>query len=166
MELKQKIQEDLKSALREKKELELSVLRMLNAAIINKEKEKRYKIVKEGPELAEPELEKQSQLVEEEVLEVISSEIKKRKEAILLFEKGERQELAEKEKREIGILQNYLPEQLPEEELRKLVKEAIEKTGAKEMKDMGKIMAELMPKVKGKADGSLVSKIVKELLTQ
>jgi uncharacterized protein YqeY len=111
-------------------------------------------------------LEKQRQLVEEEVLEVISSEIKKRKEAILLFEKGERQELAEKEKREIGILQNYLPEQLPEEELRKLVKEAIEKTGAKEMKDMGKIMAELMPKVKGKADGSLVSKIVKELLTQ
>ena len=63
------------------------------------------------------------------------------------------------------ILQNYLPEQLSEEEIKKLIEEAIKKTGAKEIKDMGKVMAELMPKLKGKADGVLVSKIVKELLT-
>jgi len=65
----------------------------------------------------------------------------------------------------MDILQKYMPEQLSEEEIKKLAKEAIEKTGAKEIKDMGKVMQELMPKVKGKAEGSLVSKIVKELLT-
>ena len=166
MELKQKIQEDLKSALKEKKELELSVLRMLSAAITNKEKEKRYKIVKERPELTEEELGKESCLADEETTEVISTEVKKRKEALLLFEKGGRQDLAEKEKKEAAILQEYLPEQLSEEEVKKIVKEAVGKVGAKEIKDMGKVMAELMPKVKGKADGSLVSKIIRELLVQ
>jgi len=179
MELKQKIQEDLKTALKEKKELELSVLRMLGAAITNKEKEKRYKKTrqnfpsenlsgqgKEKREMSEEELGKESQLIDEEVLEVISSEVKKRKEAILLFEKGERNDLAEKEKKEIEILQKYLPEQLSEEEVKKLAKEAVGKVGAKEIKDMGKVMAELMPKIKGKADGGSVSKIIRELLAQ
>ena len=73
--------------------------------------------------------------------------------------------MVDKETKEKEILEKYLPEQLSEEEIKKLVKEAIEKIGAKEIKDMGKVMAELMPQVKGKADGSLVSKIVKELLT-
>lgn len=162
--MRQKIQDDLTAALKDKKELELSVLRLLNSAIVNKEKTKRYKISKEKPELIESELEKESQLTDEETLEVISSETKKRKEAILLFEKGQRMELAEKEKKEAAILEKYLPEQLSEEEIKKLAKEAIQKTGVKEMKDMGKIMAELMPKVKGKADGGLVSKIIKDLL--
>jgi len=162
--LKQKIQQDLTTALREKKELELSVLRMLNAAIINKEKEKRYKTSKIKTELTEEELEKESGLLEDEVLEIISSEIKKRKEAALLFEKGKRMDLAEKEKEEAKILEKYLPEQLSEEEIKKLAREIIEKMGVKEMKDVGKVMAELMPKLKGRADGSLVSKIVKELL--
>ena len=164
MALKQKIQEDLKNALKEKKELELSVFRMLSAAITNKEKIKRYKISKEKTDFTEAELEKESQLSDEEVLEAISSELKKRKEAIVLFEEGKRMDLIEKEKAEAKILQGYLPEQLSEKELKKLAKEAIEKTGVKEIKDMGRIMAELMPKTKGKADGSLVSKIVKELL--
>ena len=164
--LKVKIQEGLKAALIQKKELELSVLRMLLAAISNKETEKRTKIWKAKPELKSEELEKESQLADEEILEVVSSEIKKRKESILEFEKGGRNELAEKEKTEMEILKIYLPEQLPEEEVKKLVKEAVEKVGAKEMKDMGKVMAELMPKVKGKADGSLVSKIVKESLSK
>ncbi len=180
--LKQKIRQDLTAALREKKELELSVLRMLNAAIINKEKEKRYKISKVKTELGEEnkssltpfanarvteeELEKESGLLEDEVLEIISSEIKKRKEAALLFEKGKRMDLSEKEKEEAKILEKYLPEQLSEEEIKKLAREIIKKNGAKEIKEMGKIMAELMPKIKGRADGSLVSKIIRELLAQ
>ena len=213
--LKQKIQQDLTTALREKKELELSVLRMLNAAIINKEKEKRYKIssqrdksltelpkeakVKKRVKLSSPfhpslcsgkvktelgeedksssspfanariteeELEKESGLLEDEVLEIISSEIKKRKEAALLFEKGKRMDLSEKERAEAKILEKYLPEQLSEEEIKKLAREIIEKNGAKNLKDMGKVMAELMPKLKGKADGGLVSKIIRELLAQ
>lgn len=163
--LKNKIQEDLTSALKEKKEVKLSVLRMLLAAIGNKETEKRTKIWKTKPDLRPEELKKEGQLTDQETMEVISSEIKKRKEAIGLYEKGGRGELVDREKKELEILQKYLPEQLSEEEVKKLVKEAIAKTGAKEIKDMGKVMAELMSKVKGKADGGLVSKIVKELLT-
>jgi hypothetical protein len=155
MDPKEKIKQNLNTALKEKKELEVSVLRQLLAAILNKEKEKRFKIKEE----------KDVQLTDEEVIEVISSEAKKRRESIVEFGKGKRQDLVEKEKKELEILEKYLPEQLSEEEIRKLAKEAIEKTGAKEIKDMGKVMQELMPQVKGKADGSLVGKIVKELLT-
>jgi len=154
MELKEKIKLNLNSALKEKRTLEVLVLRQLLAAILNKEKEKRFKAKEE----------KDIQLTDEEVIEVISSEAKKRRESIFEFEKGKRQDLVEKEKKELEILEKYLPEQLPEEEIRKLIKEAIEKTDAKEIKDMGRVMAELMPKIKGKADGTLVSKIVKELL--
>ncbi len=153
--LKEKIQEDLNSALKEKKELEVSVLRMVLAAVLNKEKEKRFKLGKA----------EEIPLTDEELIEVISSEIKKRREAVELYTRGARPELADKERKETEILQKYLPEQLPEEEIRKLVKEAVAKTGAKEMKDMGKVMAELMPKIKGKADNALVSRIVKEFLS-
>jgi len=165
MNLKEKIEEDFKKALKEKRKVEVSTLRMLKAAIFNKEKEKRYKISKEKPDLSGEQLEKESQLRDEEVLEVVSSEIKKRKESILEFEKGERQDLVEKETKEKEILKKYLPEQLSEEEIKKLAMKVIEKIEAKEPKDVGKVMAELMPKVKGKADGILVSKIVKGLLT-
>jgi len=154
MTLKGKIQEDLNSAIKSKREIETSTLRMLSAAILNKEKEKRYKSGKS----------EDIPLIDEEIIEVVFNEVKKRKEAIELYEKGDRQELADKEKKEAEILQKYLPEQLTEEEVKKLVKEAITKVGAKEQKDMGKVMAELMPQVKGKADGGLVSKVVKELL--
>lgn len=164
MALKGNIRENLKEAVKNREELKSSVLRLLLAAIFNKEKEKRYKLSKEKPELSGEELEEESQLNDEEVIEVISSEVKKRKESILEFEKGKREDLVEKEKKELDILQKYLPEQLSEEELQKLAKEAIDKTGAKEIKDMGKVMQEVMPKVKGKADGSLVSRIVKDLL--
>ncbi len=183
MTLKEKIQGDLKSALKERKEREVSTLRMLWAAIFNKEKEKRYRLsqeksgivveeLKKESRLAQ-ELEKESALTDEEVIEAIFSEIKKRKEAILEFENGGREDLVKIEKEELEILQKYLPKQLSEEEIRKLVQEAIsalkasfplseqEKIG---IKHMGKIMANLMPKLKGRADGQLVSKIVKELL--
>jgi len=162
--LKEEIKQNFKKAFKEKKEIEVSVLRMLSAAILNKEKEKRYKLSKEKPELTEGELEKESQLTDEEVIEVISSEVKKRKEAIIAFEKGERTDLVEKEKKELDILKKYLPEQLSEEEIKKLAREAIKKVGAKEIKDMGRAMAQLMPKLKGRAQGSEVSNIVKGLL--
>jgi len=164
-ELKGKIQNNLKEAVKNREELKSSVLRLLLANIFNKEKEKRYKLSKQKPGLEEKDLEKESQLLDEEVIEVISSEIKKRKESILEFEKGERQDLVEKETKEKEILEKYLPEQLSEEAIKKIVQETIEKVGAKEIKDMGKVMQELMSKVKGKTDGSIVSKIVKELLS-
>ena len=120
---------------------------MLLAALTNKEKEK-------GEELAD-----------EQIQQVIATEAKKRKEAAEAFEKGGKSEMAEQEKKELEILQAYLPEQMGEEEIRKLVKEAIAKTGAQSPQDMGKVMAALMPQTKGKADGALVSQIVKQSLT-
>jgi len=162
--LKEKILQNLNTALKEKKELELSVLRMLSAAVQNRESEKRTKLWKEKADLPSEELEKKSKLTDEEVLEVISSEAKKRKESIEGFQKGKREDLVEKEKKELEILESYLPEQLSEEEIKKLVQETVSKVGAKEMRDVGKVMQELMPEVKGRADGALVSKIVKESL--
>ncbi len=161
---KDKISQNLKIALKEKREIEVSVLRMLLAAILNKEKEKRYKLNKEKPDLSQGELEKESQLTEEEITLITSIEAKKRKEAIIAFEKGERKDLAEKEKKELDILKKYLPEQISEEELSQIIKQVIVETGAKEMKDMGKVMKEVMLKVVGRADGNQVSGIVKELL--
>lgn len=165
MNLKEKIQTDLKAALKEKNETFISALRLLLAVILNKEKIKRYKISQEKPDLVDEEkLAKESQLTDEEVIEIISSEVKKNKEAIVDFEKGERQDLVEKEKAAIEVWQKYLPEQLSEEEIRKVAEEAIKKVEAKEVKDMGRVMAELMPQIKGRADGNQVSQIVKELL--
>ena len=162
--LKIKIEKDFQKVLKERKEIEISTLRMLKAAIFNKEKEKRYKLSRQKPELTGEELEKESQLIDEELIEVISSEVKKRKEAILEFKKGKRQDLVKKEKAELEILEKYLPEQLSEEEIKRMAKETIKEVGVKSLKDIGKVMAELIPKIKGRAEGSLVSKIVKELL--
>lgn len=166
MALRQQIQSDLNESVLGKEELRSSVLRLLLAAISNKETEKRTKIWKQNPKASVEDLEKESKLTDEEIINVISSEIKKRRESIELFEKGGKKDMADKEKKEAEILQKYLPEQMSEADLRKLVKEAVSKVGAKTQKDMGKVMAELMPKTKGKADGSLISKIVKELLTE
>lgn len=165
MSLKVKIQEDLIKSLKERDELKASVFRLLLASLLNREKEKRYKTYQAKTDITEKELVEKSQLSDEEILEVISSEIKKRREAALEFEKGKRQDLVDKEKKEMEILKGYLPEQMSEEEVRELVKEVIEKVSAKTQKDMGKVMSQLMPKVKGKADGSIVSSIVKELLS-
>jgi len=165
MALRQQIQSDLNESVMGREELRSSVLRLLLAAINNKETEKRTKIWKEKPKSSVEYLEKESKLTDEEIIGVISTEIKKRRESIELFEKGGKREMADKEKKEAVILQKYLPEQMSEEELRELVKSAITRVGAKTQKDMGRVMAELMPKTKGKADGSLLSRLVKELLT-
>jgi len=163
--LKSKIENDLKSALKQKKETELSVLRMVKADIINKEKEKRYQISKEKPGLSEKELEEKSSLGNEEIEDIIFSKIKKSKESIAGFEKGKRDDLVEKEKKELEVLKKYIPEQLSEEEIKKIAQQVVEKSGAKSIKDMGKVMSEIMTQVKGKAEGSVVSKIIRELLS-
>ena len=162
--LKQQIKNDVSNALKQGNQNVAEVLRMTLATIISKEKEKRYKISKEEPNLKEEEIIKKLELNDEEIISVISSEIKKRKDAIELYQKGNRQELADKEKEEIEILKKYLPEQIPIEELKKIIEDSINKTGAKTVKDMGKVMADLMPKVKGKAENSEISKIIHSII--
>lgn len=152
MNLKDKIQVDFKGAFKGGNETRLSALKMLQAEIHNAEIAKRTKTGQESP------------LTDEEIIDVISREIKKRKDAAALYEQGKRNELAEKEKAEIKVLSVYLPEQISEEEVRNLVKKAVEQTGATGVKEMGKVMTVLMPQVKGRADNSLVSSIVKEIL--
>lgn len=147
--LKQKIQDDLKAAMIAKDEEELSTIRMLKSSL-------QYHEIQKGAGY---------EATDEDVLEVINREIKKRRESIEMYKKGNRPELAEKEQKELEILQSYLPAQMSEDEVRKLVKEEISQTGVSTMQDMGKVMGALMPKVKGKAEGSLVSKIVKEELS-
>lgn len=159
------IQQDFKEAFKNQEKEKVSVLRMLKAEIVKKQQEKRYQLKKEHQELKEEELEKQSLLTEEELLNTIVSRIKKSKESIAGFEQGGRTDLIEKEKKEIDILQKYLPEQLSEDELKNIIEEVITKVGAESMKDIGKVMSELMPRVKGKADGDLVVKIVKDILS-
>jgi uncharacterized protein len=165
MTLKEKIREDLNSAIKGKKEKEISVLRLLLSGIENKEKEKRYNLTKEETGLEEQELSEKSSLNDEEITEVVFSEAKKRKESISEFEKGGREELARKEKEELEVLKKYLPEQMGEQELKKIIENAIQESGAESMKDIGKVMSSVMPKVKGKADGSEVNRIAKELLS-
>jgi uncharacterized protein len=146
---KEKLQEELKQSMLAKDELKTSVLRMLLSAL------NYYEIQKGGAGY---------QATEEDVLAVIQKEIKQRNDSIEQYKNGGREELAEKEIKEKEILMKYLPEQLSEEEIKKMVEEVIGQTGAASMKDMGKVMGILASKTKGKADGSLVSKIVRESL--
>lgn len=148
--LKDKIQEDLKQAMIAKSEEKLSVIRMLKSAL------QYFEIQKGGAGY---------EATDEDVIEVVGREIKKRKEAIELYEKGGRQELADKEKREMEILSSYMPQQLTEEEVIKLVDEAVSQSGATTMQDMGKVMGILSPKIKGKADGGMVSSLVRGKLS-
>ncbi|MBU1014911.1 GatB/YqeY domain-containing protein [Patescibacteria group bacterium] len=149
MPLKQQIQEDLKKALKAREEPKVGALRMLLAAIQNREKA--------GT--------KETELKDQEVQEVVFSEIKKRREATEAYEKGGRPELAAKEQADVAIFQAYLPEQLSQEELLNIVKEAIEETGASGPRDMGKVIGLVMERVKGRAEGAQVSGMVKEGLS-
>ncbi len=137
---------------------------LLMTAIKNRELAKRQQLTKTITEIAE--LEKQSQLTDDEVLEVIASETKKRREAIEQFKAGGREDLAQKEKSEMDILAAYLPEQASEEEVRAEIQKTIAELNAQGFKDMGKVIGAVMTKLKGKIDGGTASKIVKELLEQ
>ncbi|MDD5696762.1 MAG: GatB/YqeY domain-containing protein [Candidatus Pacebacteria bacterium] len=161
----EEIKKDLIAFQKEKNETGVSSLRMLVASIVNKEKDKRLKISGENPDFNEEELSKKSVLTDEETMEAISSEVKKRRDSILSFEKGGRSDLVAKETKELEILKKYLPEEMGEEEIRNLVKEAVTKTNARGMKDIGLVMKEIVPRTKARADGNLVARIVKEELS-
>ena len=145
-DLKERLVEDMKKAMREKSKKELSVIRMVRAAIKNKE------------------INNQKELNNQEVIEVLSGQVKKIRESIEDFIKGDRTDAVEEAKNEIKILQRYLPEQMGENEINNLVDEIIEEVEATDMSDMGKVMKTIMPRVKGRADGSEVNRIVREKL--
>src|SRR3989338_237375 len=126
--LTETIDTDLKTAMKEKNTIKVATLRMLKAAIINKLIEKKAK-----------------ELTDEDIREIIQKQVKQRKEAIEEFKKGARQDLVEKETKELTILERYLPSQLTEAELKSLISSVIESTAAKSKSDMGKVMKELMP---------------------
>ena len=161
----ERLHQDLKESQLKKEELRVSVLRLVLASLNNKEIEKRTRLSKSSPLEKLKEL---SKLTEEEIIETLNSEAKKRKESITSFKQGQRLELAEKEEKELVILEEYLPKPIPKEELRNMVKEVIEKIKAGSLTDLGKVMSQLMPEIKkrGRADGNLVNQIVKELLSQ
>jgi uncharacterized protein len=148
MGLKETLNEDLKTSLKAGEKLKLSTIRMLLSEIKNAE------IAKRG------------ELTDEELLAVAAREARKRNEAIEEFSKGGRQDLVDKETYELSILEQYLPEQMPEDEVRRIVAETIEEVGASTPADLGKVMGSLMPKVKGKADGKKVNQLVREMLQQ
>ncbi|MBI4919777.1 GatB/YqeY domain-containing protein [Candidatus Azambacteria bacterium] len=162
MNLKDKINEDIKSAMKGGLSAEASTLRFLNSVIKNKELEKRNRLSKEGHPAAE--LDKASELSDEEVVGAISGEIKKIKDSIAQFEKGGRADLAEKEAVELEILKKYVPEEMGEDELRAVVKKKLAEMGEVSMKDFGKIMGGIMVEVKGRADGTVVKKLIEEEL--
>ena len=146
MTLKEKLLSDLKEAQRSKDSLRLNTIRSVISAIKNQE------------------IDLHKELQDEEVLPLITREVKKRKEAASLFEQGGRLDLMEKEKQEHAILQAYLPEQISEEDLRKRIQEVIAETEAEGMKDFGKIMKVLVPEFKGKADNGLIKDLAGEYL--
>lgn len=148
--LKEKIAEDLKKSMKAADSERVGVLRLLSTAIHNKEIEKRGKTGKEET------------LTDEEIFAVLMTEAKKRKEAIEIFEKGGRKDLAEKESKELVIIQEFLPKQITREEIERAAAEIIKKTG---IKDFGSAMKEVMKELRGKADAKLVSEIVKKMLS-
>ena len=147
---KQKLQEELKQSMLSKDELRTSVLRLLLSAI------NYFEIQKGGAGY---------QATTDDILSVIQTQIKQRKDSIEQFTTAGRQELVDKETKELEILQSFMPEQMPEEEVKIIVEQTITETGAKTIQEMGKVMGALIPKLKGKADMSLVSQIVKSSLS-
>jgi uncharacterized protein YqeY len=147
--LYERITKDYMQAVKNKDTLRIEVLSLLRSAIKYREIDLR---------------EKGKELNDDEVIDVINKEIKKRKEAIELYKQGERFDLAEKEEKELKILEEYLPEKLSEEEIKGIVKQIIEKVEAKDMKDFGKVMKYAMVELRGRADGETVRKIVEDLL--
>ncbi len=146
MTLLQRVDGDLKTALKSADKLKVSVLRLLKAAIKNQEIDKKHA------------------LSDEEILAVMSGLAKQRRESIEQFAKGGREDLAEKERLELAILQSYMPEQLSPAELESMILQAIDESGAKGEGDLGKVMRLLMPRTKGLADGRWVNNRVRELL--
>jgi len=136
----------------------------MKTALKNKEKEKLAAIRMAQAAIKKAEIDHQSPLNDEQILDVIFREVKQRKEAIQEYEKANRQDLVEKEKIQLEVLETYLPQQLTEEELEQIVKETINELNVTSKKEMGKVMKAVLPKVKGRADGKTVNQIAQRLL--
>ncbi|WP_077214022.1 GatB/YqeY domain-containing protein [Bacillus dakarensis] len=147
MSLLERLNQDMKQAMKNKEKEKLTVIRMIKASIQNE-------AIKLGQELSE-----------EQELTVLSREVKQRKDSLHEFEKAGREDLVDKIRTELQYVEEYMPEQLSEEELSQIVQETINEIGAASKAEMGKVMAAIMPKVKGKADGSLVNKLVQQHLS-
>ena len=142
MSLKERLLNDLKDAMKEK-----DTIQLIRAAVLKIEKDKHITLDDEG------------------ISDVLVKEFKSTRDALVEIEKSGREDLIQKANREIEIIQQYMPEQLSEEQLEAIVKEAIQETGALSSKDIGKIMKVVMPKIKGRSDGNLVNTVVKKLLS-
>lgn len=147
MSLSERLNDDMKTAMRNQDKFRLSVIRMVRSSIKNVE------------------IDQRRSLTDTEVLEILGRELKQRKDSLQEFEKAGRIDLAESVKAEIDIIAEYMPQQLSEDEIADIVKQTIQEVGASSKADMGKVMAALMPKVKGRADGKLVNQTVQKLLS-
>lgn len=146
MDIQEKLVIDMKESMKSGEKLRLSTIRMIRSGLKNAE------IAKGGD------------LSEDDIMGVLAGEARRRKEAIDEYEKAGRDDLASKERQELVIVQEYMPEQMSEDEIEALIREAINETGADSKKDMGRVMGKVMPQVKGKADGRLVNEITSRLL--
>ncbi len=146
MALKIQLLQDMKTAMKEKDALRKNTIQLVRSAILQEEKDK------------------QIELTEDAVIQIIASQVKKRKSSLPEFEKSGRMDMVEDLKKEIEVLMAYLPEQLSDEELAGIVQEAIEYVGAESMKDMGKVMSTIIPKVQGRADNKKVSELIRNIL--
>lgn len=146
MSLKAKLQEDLKLAMKNKNAVKKSVITLIRA------------------EIKQREVDTRTELGDDEVIDVITKQLKQRRDAKTEFEKASRDDLVQEAEAEIEVLMEYLPQQLSKEELNEIVKETISEVGATSMKDMGKIMAAIKPKTKGRADGKMINELVKSNL--
>ena len=144
--LKEKLLQDLKEAMKEKNELKKNVVQMIRAAVLQVEKDK------------------QIELDENQIIEIIAKESKKRKDSLPDYEKSGREDLIEKVKQEIEIISEYLPKQLNKEEITKIVAEIIKQTGATSIKEMGAVMKEAKAQIGASADGKSINEVVRELL--
>jgi len=149
MTLRENLDSDFKAALKEKNELKLSVVRMVKAALMNAE-------ISSGGK---------GSFDDAQILDIIRKEAKKRNDSIAAYSLGGRTDLAEKEKQELAILQNYLPQAMAEEEVKALIQKTIADLGASSAADFGKVMKEAVARAEGRADGKIISRIVKELLS-
>ncbi len=147
MTLKEKLAEDLKSAMKDKNTVRKNVVQMVRAGVLQVEKDNKITLDDNG------------------VLDVIAKQLKQRRDSLPDYEKSGREDLIAELKAEMDVLMEYLPAQLTREELEAIVAEAVTATGASSMKDMGKIMAAVMPKTKGRADGKVINEIAKSMLT-
>lgn len=146
MTIKERLMQDLKEAMKEKNTVKKNAVTMIRAGILQYEKDNQVELDDDG------------------VIEIIAKQLKQRKDSLTEFEKAQRDDLIEQANIEIEVLESYLPQQLTYDEVKEIVAEAVERLGVTEMKQMKLVMADVLPRVKGRADGKAVNEAVKELI--